>query len=268
MSTLPAWASTSSRSRRLAFGTLVKTRFFSSTGVNSAALLSLGQRFFVDVGRVNLRPIPVFGGAQRLGEQHRDAVCLLARGDARAPDPDRLVFFLPGDHPGQDLVLQVFPCRRIAEVAGDVDQDGVEKGGKLFLMKLQVLEIGFVVSDPHLRHSLGEPAVQGGALVATEIETPILQQVLEEAVEVGILRIVGHWAMPFMIRVTSADGISSSGRMKSAFPDLMAAAGMPENSAERSSWAITVPPIFLIAPMPIDPSLPVPVRTTAMARSL
>ena len=48
----------------------------------------------------------------------------------------------------------------------------------------------------------------------------------------------------------------------------MAAPGIPKNSEVASSWAITVPPIFLIAWTPIAPSLPVPVRTTAIARSL
>ena len=47
----------------------------------------------------------------------------------------------------------------------------------------------------------------------------------------------------------------------------MRRAGMPKKSDVASSCAITVPPIFLIALTPIAPSLPVPVSTTAMARS-
>ncbi len=51
-------------------------------------------------------------------------------------------------------------------------------------------------------------------------------------------------------------------------PVLIAAEGIPKNWEVFSSWAITVPPIFLIAVTPIAPSLPVPVSTTAIARSL
>ena len=43
--------------------------------------------------------------------------------------------------------------------------------------------------------------------------------------------------------------------------------GHTKNSAVASSCAITVPPIFLMACTPIAPSLPVPVSTTAIARS-
>ena len=43
--------------------------------------------------------------------------------------------------------------------------------------------------------------------------------------------------------------------------------GMPGNSAVFGSWAITVPPMLLIAVTPIAASLPVPVSTTPIARS-
>jgi choline dehydrogenase len=43
--------------------------------------------------------------------------------------------------------------------------------------------------------------------------------------------------------------------------------GYTYEGAVVSSWASTVPPIFLIACTPMAPSLPVPVSTTAMARS-
>jgi hypothetical protein len=55
--------------------------------------------------------------------------------------------------------------------------------------------------------------------------------------------------------------------MKSTIFVSMAAEGMPKNSDEGSSFAITVPTIFLIARIPMAPALPVPVSTTAMALS-
>ena len=48
----------------------------------------------------------------------------------------------------------------------------------------------------------------------------------------------------------------------------MAAPGIPKNSEDGSSWASTVPPTFLMAFTPMEPSLPEPLSTTAIARSL
>src|SRR5229473_833041 len=112
-------------------------------------------------------------------------------------------------------------------------------------------------SSPDASHPLCDAAQEGGPLVAAEIETARLSQVLEQTPEVGAFRLLGHLDNSFMTSVTSAGAISSSGRTKSALPDLIAAPGMPLNSADDWSCATTVPPIFLIAPIPIDPSLPV-----------
>jgi len=46
----------------------------------------------------------------------------------------------------------------------------------------------------------------------------------------------------------------------------MAAAGMGGNSASSGFWAIVAPPASLMARIPVAPSLPEPLKTTAMAR--
>src|SRR5436853_305686 len=79
--------------------------------------------------------------------------------------------------PGSDLLAQVLPGGRIAEMTGDVDQDGVEEGRKLLRMDLQVVEVSGEVLDAGLSHALPDPAQQGGPLVAAEVEAAALSQV-------------------------------------------------------------------------------------------
>src|SRR6266566_1727580 len=232
-----------------------------------SALARPGQCIVVNVGGIDLRSLPVLRDAKRFAEQHGDAVGLFARRDARTPDADRLGWCLARNDPGQDFLLQVFPRLGISKVAGHIDEDGVEEGGEFVGVRLQVFEIIGIVLDAHLRHPLGHPAYQRRPLVAAEVEATGIPNVLQKACKVGTRRLFAHRTTPSVTRVVSARGISSSRRMKSAWPDLIAAAGIPKNSADSWSWAITVPPIFLMAPTPSDPSLPVPVKTTAIARA-
>src|ERR1700730_740901 len=231
-------------------------------------LSRMGQRVFVDICRVDLGALPVLRCAECLGEEHGHAVCFLAGSDPSAPHPDRLVRCFALDDLRKNLVSQVLPGGGIPKVAGDIDQDGVEERGKFLRMGLEVIEIRGVAFDADLRHPLFDPAEQCGSLVAAEVEASSLSQVLQQALEVGTIRLVRHFAISFMTSVTRAGAISSSGRMKSGVAGFTAAPGMPPNSAEAWSCATTVPPIFLIAPTPIEPSKPVPVSTTAIARCL
>ena len=232
-----------------------------------SALARPGQCVVVDIGGIDLRSLPVGRDAERFAEQHGDAVGLFAGGDACAPDADRLELCLARNDPGEDFLMQEFPRLGISKVTGHVDEDGVEEGGEFVGVRFQVFEIIGVILDADLRHPLGDPAYQGRPFVAAEVEATGIPNVLQKTRKVGTRRLLAHRTTPSVTRVVSAVGISSSLRMKSAWPDLIAAAGIPKNSADSWSWAITVPPIFLMAPTPSDPSLPVPVRTTAIARS-
>src|ERR1700730_18790969 len=189
-----------------------------------------------------LGTLPVLRCAECLGEEHGHAVCFLAGSDPSAPHPDRLVRCFALDDLRKNLVSQILPGGGVPKVAGDIDQDGVEERGKFLRIGLEVLEIRGVAFDADLCHPLVDPAEQRGSLVAAEVEASSLSQVLQQALEVGTIRLVGHFAISFMTSVTRAGAISSSGRMKSAMPDLTAAPGMPPNSAEAWSCATTVPP--------------------------
>src|SRR5262249_49558648 len=109
---------------------------------------------------------------------------------------------------------------------------------------------------------------QARILVASKVEAPAVFNKFQQGEELLVIRGGAHSASPFITNVTRAEGISSSGKMKSTVPVRIVAAGIPENSAVFSSSTMTVPPIVLMARAPIDPSLPVPVSTTAIARSL
>src|SRR5262245_15715569 len=134
-------------------------------------------------------------------------------------------------------------------------------------MDLQIIQVVDKAVDINHLHAPADAAHQAGALVAGKIKSPALLQVIEQIFELLVFAFA-HETSPVETRVSNAEGISSSGKMKSTLPVCKAAPGMPKNSELFSSWTITVPPIFLIALTPMEPSLPVPDKTTAMARSL
>ena len=100
----------------------------------------LGQRVLVDVGRVDLHALAERLLAERLGEQHRERVGLLAGGAAGAPDADRLVAGFP--RAGSAATRpQVVPRRLVAEERRDVDEERVEELRELLGMDLEIVEI-------------------------------------------------------------------------------------------------------------------------------
>src|SRR6266508_565520 len=136
-------------------------------------------------------------------------------------------------------------------------------------MDFEIVDIIAVLFDIHGLHPLQHPAHEAGPFVTREIEAAALPQVLQQMLELGVgFCCRAHPTSSLVTRLISAFGISANGSTKSTAPVCIAAPGMPKNSELFSSCTITVPPIFLIARTPMEPSLPVPVRTTAMARSL
>ena len=223
----------------------------------------LVQSLLVDVGGVDLDPTQKLLSAQRLAEHHGHGVGLLTRCRAGAPDAD---LALLGDDARHDALSHVVPSVRVPEELGDVDQDLVEQHRKLVRMHLQVVEVGGEVVDAELLAALGDSPHEARALVAGEVDSARLAQVLDQVLELVTWFEAQSRTLP-ATRVTSAEGISFSESTKSTAPVRIAAEGMLKNSEVASSWTMTVPPRALIAVTPIEPSLPAPVRTTAMARS-
>src|SRR5207253_1503403 len=165
-----------------------------------------------------------------------------------------------------DVLGQIVPAVLVAEEFRDVDQDLVEERGELFGMDLEVVEIGAEAVNAELRASQRHPPNQARALVAGEVKPTRVAKVFDQGLEIGSGLQRQSTAAPASSAMRPG-AISSSGKTKSNAPVAIAADGMPKNSEEASSCAMTVPPRCLIAVTPIAPSWPEPVRTTAIARS-
>src|SRR5436190_86049 len=97
-------------------------------------LARLGERTLVDVGCVDLHPLLVIAFAERLREEHRDRVRLLARCAARRPDADRLVLL---EQLRNHLSRDDGPRLLVSEEPGDVDEDHVEALDELVRVALE-----------------------------------------------------------------------------------------------------------------------------------
>ncbi|MCU1310588.1 MAG: hypothetical protein JWO20_1713 [Candidatus Angelobacter sp.] len=62
-----------------------------------------------------------------------------------------------------------------------------------------------------------------------------------------------------------AGPISAKRNTLSTHPEAIADFGMAKNSASAGSWAMVVPPAFLIAAIPAVPSEPDPLKTTPIS---
>jgi hypothetical protein len=135
---------------------------------------TLRQRLLVDVGCIDLHPLPELLLAQRLQKQHADRVRLLAGGATGRPDPDVGVLRSRLDDPRQDLFREVIPGRRIAEERRDVDEDRVEELDELVGVVFEALPVSRVVGHADRLHATLEAPRQARALVAREIEASVL----------------------------------------------------------------------------------------------
>jgi hypothetical protein len=142
----------------------------------------LVERPIVDVGRVDLDALTKRFGAQRLGQQHRQRVGLLARRAACRPDADRT---FARDQRRHDVVLQVFPGRPVAKERGDVDQHRVEQLTELLGMNLEVIDVIAEALDADAVHALAHPAHQARLLVGSEVEPAGAPQILEQPLEIA-----------------------------------------------------------------------------------
>src|SRR4029077_16156978 len=163
------------------------------------------------------------------------------------------------------LSSHVVACGRVTKEGGDIDEDLVEEDRELFGMDLQIVLVRGKGAQAKLGAALADAPHDRVSLVPAVVEAAVLAQVLEQHLEL-LAGLQSQSRSPLPSRLWSAPGISSSESTKSTAPVRMAADGIPKNSDEASSCAMTVPPRCLMAVTPIEPSWPVPVRTTAMAR--
>ena len=87
---------------------------------------------------------------------------------------------------GMTSRCDVLPHGRVAEEAGDVDQDRVEERGELVGLALEILAIGGVAVDADLVHALLEAPDQRRPLVPRVVEAALSRTILEQRLELGI----------------------------------------------------------------------------------
>ncbi|MGC4120345.1 MAG: hypothetical protein QM765_38340 [Myxococcales bacterium] len=136
-------------------------------------------------GQVAARPV----GLHRLAEDHGQRVGLLAGGAARDPGAQHAAGGAAGEQRRQHLPLQVLPGRRVAEEAGDADEQ---------LLEQQVDLAGVVAQEAHVvgdgvdlvqAHAPLDAAVEGALLVEREVVAGLRAQQDEDLLQ-GALRLL------------------------------------------------------------------------------
>src|SRR5439155_1079550 len=88
--------------------------------------------------------------------------------------------------------------------ARDVDQHGVEQGGELLGMHLEVVEVVAEALQVERLYALGHTPRDARPLVAGEVESAGGAEMLEEHLEHAALFRLRHCTCPFITSVTSA----------------------------------------------------------------
>ena len=136
-------------------------------GIGGGARLPEGR--LADVGAEHLDADLAGLLAQGLQQQHRDGVQLLAGGAAGHPDADRLPLGFARHDAGQNLGAQGVEGLRVAEKAGDVNQDVLVEGFHLGFVAAQQAQILVEVRDFFQGHPPGDAAADGGGFVLQKV---------------------------------------------------------------------------------------------------
>ena len=145
------------------------------------------DRVLVDVGGVDLHALAERLLAHVPHEQHGDRVGLLAGRAPGRPDAQLALLSDAVERLGQDVLVEVLPRRRVAEEAGDVDEDRVEELGELVGVDLEVVEVVAVAADLDALHALAEAAFQARALVAAEVEAAGALEELQQLRQIAVV---------------------------------------------------------------------------------
>ena len=161
-----------------------------------------GDRLTVDIRREDpdLRPRTIL--SQGFGDDDCERVCLLAGRATGRPEPE-LPLLAPGfgDQLGQDVVAQVLEQLGVPEELRDLDQEAVDEPGVLLGVGLQVRAVLGERRPRRGGHPAVQPALDGGRLVAAEVDAASLVDPFEEAAE---LLVIG----PFRRRIAGREEIA------------------------------------------------------------
>src|SRR6266540_2634155 len=242
-----------------------------------AALPGAGEHRGRQVGRQDA-DLPPGQLAEVLGQEHRQAVGLLAARAGGRPDVQATLAPAPLDQAGQDLLAQRLPERRVAEeqrlVGGDrLDHLGVQRA------VAEAAELGDQVghgAHALLAHQPGQPRLDQVLLAGLQHDGRLLPHQPAQVVELE----GGHAHVPcsppssgsaargrpgVSTRWRSSAARRSSGTTWSAMPASATSPGMPQTTELALSCASTWPPAARSTALPCTPSRPMPVSTTPSA---
>ena len=164
---------------------------------------------------------------------------------------------------GITLSRDVLPRLRVAEEAGDVDQDRVEELRELVRVRLEALAVLGVVLRRRPR-----PCASGSAASGSAACTPCSRSRARRGRTRAAPRSSGRApaftvVMPARARSGDQLGAIASRPARCRRRRSRSRPRHAEVPVVASSWASTVPPAALTASTPAAPSTPVPVRMTA-----
>src|SRR5690606_41057349 len=200
-------------------------------------------------------------GGARFQERDGDGVDLLAGGAARRPDgqPAVLVPRLreeAGQERGQGAELT-----GIAKKGGLSDGDQGQEALEFFLFLLEQSKVAADVPIGLLAHPVDQRRPQKVVALRAHLEADALPKEARHQGDV-LVRDLHHRTASRM-----ASAMAPSGRTRSAAPSSIAARGMPKTAEVASSWAMVIPPRRRISRSPSEPSVPMPVSRTPIARA-
>ena len=144
------------------------------------------QGVLVDVGAVDLDVVLALRAGERLRNEHRERVGLLARRAARAPEAQAAGRGGLPDEVGQDALADDAPGVGVAEEAGDVDQDDVQELGELLVVPVEEPQVVLETVDVDLAHPPAHAAQERALLVLPEVEVVLEVELVEELAEPGV----------------------------------------------------------------------------------
>ena len=164
---------------------------------------------------------------------------------------------------GRTWSREVLEDLRVAEELGDLDQEAADQPGVLLRVALQLLRVAGKRGAPRCAHPAPQSPVDGRGLVGAEVDAAPLPDAVQQLGVLLALRAVGRRrgrrqevaqdrpdAVEVGVASTSDGGIER---------------GIEGNIAVAGFSMTTAPPACLTCHAPAAPSLPLPVRMTAVS---
>ena len=164
---------------------------------------------------------------------------------------------------GRRLVAQVLEDLRVAEELGHLDQEAADEPGVLLRVGLELLRVAGERRVARRAHPAAQPADDRRGLVGAEVDAAPLPDPVEQGRELAGPRDPSGAVPPAASRSRRTAPIESRSAVAST-SDGEIERGIDGNIAVAGFSMTTAPPACLTCHAPADPSLPLPVRITAV----